>query len=81
MAIILDFVSRLPPGGATDRLPARALDALRVSLEPFRVDLTTAMLARIILGGLDEAALDADTRETLRAVFSLIEIDVLAEIL
>lgn len=81
MGIVVDFVSRLPNAGATDRLPARALESLRESLEPFGIDLPRASLARIILLGIDRASLDSDEVQTLRAIFTLIEIDSLAEIL
>lgn len=80
MGTVVDFVSRLPSAGATDRLPARALDALRESLEPFGIDLPRASLARIILLGIDRGPLDSDERETLRAIFSLIEIDSISEL-
>ena len=62
-------------------LPARALESLRESLEPFGIDLPRASLARIILLGIDRASLDSDEVQTLRAIFTLIEIDSLAEIL
>jgi hypothetical protein len=81
MGTVVDFVSRLPSAGATDRLPARALDSLRGSLEPFGIDLPRAILARVILLGIDRAPLDFDERETLRAIFTLIEIDSIVEIL
>lgn len=70
---VLDLRPRLPSREPVNSLPMHALDHLVEALRPFGVHLCPILLCRILRFGLDEAPLDALTRETLHVLFEMAE--------